>query len=71
MHLEIGFREHDCAQVILLNPCTIGKCSLERNHPILTELVSIMNSYFVQYKATLVKDVIVAQQIDSLAKSNW
>ena len=43
-------------------PGTIGRCSLEREHPFLTELDLIMNSCFVQYNASLLDYVKVAQK---------
>ena len=55
MHLEIGFCEHYCVQMTISIPGTIEKCSLEREHPFLTEIVSIMNSCFIQYNAPLVE----------------
>ena len=65
MHLEIGFCEHYCVQITISIPGTIEKCSLEKEHPFLTEFVSIMNSCFTQYNAPLVEYVNVAQEMDS------
>ena len=49
-------------------PGTIEKCSLEREHPFLTEFVSTMNSCLIQYNAPLVEYVNVAQEIDSFCQ---
>ena len=69
MHLEIDFCEHYCVQTTTISiPGTIEKSSLEREHPFLTEFVSIMNSFFIQYNAPLVEYVNVAQEIDSFCQ---
>ena len=68
MHLEIGSCEDYCVQKTFLNPDTIGKRYLEREHPSLLELVSIMNSCFIQYNASLVEYVKVAQEVNALSK---
>ena len=64
MHLEIGRCEHYCAQMTISIPDTIGKCSLEREHPFLTKFVLLMNSCFIEYNATLVKYANATQQIN-------
>ena len=46
-------------------PGTIGKCSFEKERPILTEFVLIMNNSYIQYKALLVEYAKVAQKINS------
>ena len=68
MHLEIGFCEQFCVQMTFLLPGIIGKRSLEREDPFLTEFVLFMNSCFVQYNAPLVENVNVAQEVNALSK---
>ena len=38
MHLEKTLCEHFCFQMTILIPGTIGKCSVEREHPFLAEI---------------------------------
>ena len=52
----------------LLLPDTVERCSLEVEHPFLTEIVLIMNSCFIQYTALPVKTVNVAQKINSFCQ---
>ena len=66
--LRIGFCEHYCAQITFFIPGTIGKCSLEREHPLLTEFVLSMNSFFVRYNPPLVEYVNVAHWINSFCE---
>ena len=66
--LEIGFCEHYCVQMTISIPGTIEKCSLEREHPFLTEFVSTMNSCFIQYNAAFVEYVNLAHEIDSFCQ---
>ena len=61
MHLETDFSEHYCAQMTIIRPSSIGKWSIEKEHPFLTRLVSIMNSWFIQYNALFEKYINVAQ----------
>ena len=46
--LEKGFCEHYCVQMTFQIPGTFEKRSLEKEHPFLTEFVSIRNSCFIQ-----------------------
>ena len=68
MHLELDFCEHYCVQMTLSIPGTIEKCSLEREHPFLTEFVLIMNSFFIQYNPPLVEYINAAQEINSFCQ---
>ena len=68
MHLEIGFCEHYCVKMSFLITGTIGKPLLEKKHPFLSEFVLIMNSCFIQYNASLVENVNVAQEVNVLSK---
>ena len=68
MHLEEGFCEHYCVQMTFLTPDTIGKRYLEREHPFATDFESVMNSCFIQYNATFVENVNVAQDVNTLSK---
>ena len=56
-----------CPMTILI-PGTIGKGSVEREHPFLTEFVLNMNSCFIQYNGSLVENVNVAQKINSFCQ---
>ena len=68
MRLEIDFCKHYCAQMTLLIPSRIGNRLFERKHPILTALVLIINSCFIQYNAPLVENVNVAQEANAPRK---
>ena len=61
MHLEKGFNEHYYVQTKILISGTMWKSSSEREQPFLMEFVSILNACFIQYNATLVEYVNVAQ----------
>ena len=56
------FCMHYCDQMIFLVPNSIGKRSLEREHPVLTKFVSCMNSFFFQFSAPLRKFVNLTQK---------
>ena len=51
----MSFCELYCTQMTFLIPGTIGKCSLEKEHPFLTKVDSITNGCFIKDNAPLVK----------------
>ena len=56
------FCETYCVRLTISIPGTIENCSLEREHPFLTEFVLIVNSCFIQYNLPLVESVNVARK---------
>ena len=62
MHLK-NVCQHYCVQMTILIQGTIGKSSLEKEHPLFTEFVLILNSCSIQYNALLVDYVQVAKLI--------
>ena len=62
MHLEKDLCEHYCAQMTIKLRSSIGKWSIEKEHPFLTRIVSIMNSWSIQYNELFQKYANVAQK---------
>ena len=52
----------------IFNPAYNRKMLMRKRRPFLTEFVLFMNSCFIQYKATLIENVNVAQEINSFCQ---
>ena len=63
MHTKKDFCEHNCVQKTFLFLCTIGKCSIERELPFLTQFVIVVTNCVIQNNALPEKYVIIAHQI--------
>ena len=68
MHLKTDFSEDFCVQMTSVIPGTIGNCSLDREPPLLTKIVLIVKSYFIQYNAVHEKYIRLSQKMKSFCK---